>query len=192
MTPLITDWQPTEVEAIQKHLGAFRNWCLCGGKSLDWLVGRTTRDHGDTDIGVLRSDLLSCLRQVGARRVFLCRPPGSLAPWDGSNVPDAVNDIWVTDPTGQHWVLQIMIYEDTGDQVVYRRDPRIRWTKTQHAFLVRGIRVVNPVVTLLFKLNKANLEEKDCRDVELSIGALADQARHVIGAAVPWQPTAAA
>jgi hypothetical protein len=172
MTPKITDWQPAEVAAIQQHLGRFHNWCLCGGKSLDWLLGRTTREHGDTDIGVFRSDLISCLKQIGAQRVYLCQPPGSFTPWDGSEVPASVHDIWVTDPPGRHWVLQIMVYDDLDDEVVYRRDPRIRWPKAKHAILVRGISIVNPVVALLFKLNKAKLETKDGQDLRTLIEEL--------------------
>jgi hypothetical protein len=52
MLPAIDAWNPIEVHHIQRLRGEFNNWCLCGGKSLDLLFGRITRDHGDTDIGV--------------------------------------------------------------------------------------------------------------------------------------------
>jgi hypothetical protein len=170
--PDVTAWQPMDVESIQRHLGAFRSWCLCGGRSVDWILGRDTRPHGDTDIGVFRSDLGRCLAEIGASRVFLCSPPGGLLPWDGSDVPAAVHDVWIADPGGRHWILQIMVYDDAGDFVVYRRDPRVRWAKSHHSFPVRGVNVVNPLVTLLFKANKATLEPKDCHDIQRLIEGL--------------------
>ncbi len=174
MIPETSNWRPIAVEEIQSQLGSFRNWCLCGGKSLDWLIGRTTRPHGDTDIGLFRSNLGECLEQVGIGRVFLCHPPGSFMPWNGGVVPEAVHDIWILDHTASHWILQIMVYDDEGDQVVYRRDTRIRWSKNSHSILVRGIPIVNPVVSTLFKLNKGKLEDKDCRDVQVLIDELAN------------------
>jgi hypothetical protein len=178
MIPEITNWKPCEVEAIQSHLGTFDAWCLCGGQSLDWMLGRTTRVHGDTDIGVFRSDLSRCLEAIGLSRVYLCDPPGNFAPWDGADVLSRVNNIWVTDPGGEYWALQVMVYDDTEDHVVYRRDPRIRWNKTAHFITVRGIRILNPVVTLLFKLNKPELEGKDCQDMHVLIEELAN---HTVG-----------
>jgi len=182
MIPDLKNWRPLEVEGIQENLGSFRAWCLCGGQSLDWLLGRATREHGDTDIGVFRSDLRSCLEAIGASRVFLCDPTGRLTPWDGSEVPDRVHDIWVTDPPGQHWILQVMVYDDVDDCVVYRRDPRIRWNKSSHAITIRGVRVVNPLVTLLFKMNKAELQEKDSQDIQVLIEELANRGFRDIGA----------
>jgi hypothetical protein len=159
------------VGGIQSLLGDFRDWCLCGGQAVDWLLGRQTRQHGDTDIGVFRSQLPACLEAIGRPRVFLCDPPGSFTAWDGGRVPDHVNDIWVTDPAGGFWVLQVMAFDDDGDHVVYRRDRRLRWPKDAHAVSVRGVPILNPVTNLLFKLNKASLEAKDCLDVEALIEA---------------------
>jgi len=166
MIPDITAWRPVAVELIQQHLGTFRSWCLGGGQSLDWILGNHTRPHGDTDIGVFRSDLSQCLNAIGRSRVFLCSPPGNFLPWDGSDVPQGVHDIWITDPVGRNWVLQIMVYDDAGEFVIYRRDPRIRWRKTSHSLSIRGVNVVNPLVTLLFKLHKTKLELKDCQDIQ--------------------------
>jgi len=181
MIPDLKKWKPLEVEEIQEHLGSFEAWCLCGGRSLDWLLGRATRGHGDTDIGVFRSDLLPCLEGIGASRVFVCEPAGGLTPWDGAELPDGIHDIWITDPGGQHWILQVMVYDDIDDYVVYRRDARIRWSKSSHAITARGVRVLNPLVTMLFKMNRAELEEKDCRDIQILIEESANKWIHDIG-----------
>jgi hypothetical protein len=81
-----------------------------------------------------------------------------------------------------------MVYDDAGDQVVYRRDPRIRWPKRNHSILAQGVEIVNPIITLLFKLNKPKMEEKDCRDVQVLIDELANQASQAIGAEAAPQP----
>jgi hypothetical protein len=162
------------VAAIQRELGPFRAWCLCGGQSLDWLVGRETRPHGDTDIGVFRSDLLDCLRAIGQPRVYLCDPPGSLQQWDGGAVADRVHDVWITDSAGLRWSLQVMVYDDDdGQRVTYRRDPRIAWGRAAHTLTVRGVRVLNPAITMLFKINRQGMADKDCADVRLLITELA-------------------
>lgn len=70
-----------------------------------------------------------------------------------------------------------MAYDEDADHVIYRRDRRIRWPKKSHAIHVRGIPVLNPVVTMLFKLNKSKLEDKDCQDVQVMIDAVASEWR---------------
>ena len=66
-----------------------------------------------------------------------------------------------------------MAYDEDGDQVVYRRDTRIRWSKDSHSIIVRGLPVLNPMISLLFKLNKSELQEKDCLDMQVLIDEVA-------------------
>src|SRR6266480_1287976 len=40
---LPTEWNPIAVGNLQKELGSFRNWTLCGGYSVDHWAGRNTR-----------------------------------------------------------------------------------------------------------------------------------------------------
>ena len=128
------------------------------------ITGHDTRDHGDTDIGVFRSQLCDCLRVVGANRVFLCRN-GAHERWSGRGVPEDVHDIWISDAEGSYWVLQVMVFDDEGDAVIYRRDRRIRWSKKHHSVSISGLRVLNPFITFLFKTNKTALEEKEIHDL---------------------------
>jgi len=166
MHPEIDNWQPARVEDIDGILGGFKEWCLCGGQSIDLLVGRKTREHGDTDIGIFRSNLPDCLASMQPDQVFLCNP---LRPWARGPVPPEVHDIWVTDSAREHWILQIMVYDDDGDVVVYRRDPRVRWSKASHSKPAGPIRVLNPAITQLFKCNKHEMQDKDTRDIRILI-----------------------
>lgn len=172
MIPSVDYWQPLPVPDIQATLGSFTNWVLCGGCSIDWILAKTTREHHDTDIGLFRSDLFTCLKSIEQSRIFLCDPPGQLVAWNGLEVPERIHDIWITSKDRSHWVLQLMVYDDSADTVIYRRDPRITWPKSHHAISIRGIKVLNPVVTLLFKLHRQELRDKDCHDVFTLIKAV--------------------
>lgn len=163
------NWKPLPVAEIKAQLAPFDRWCLCGGQAIDLLAGRQTRDHGDTDLGVFRSDLASCLDRFPKRRVFLCDPPGTLVGWDGGPIPTHVSDLWIADEEKRHWILQIMVFDDEGDLVFYRRDRRLAWKKASHTWTVDGLRALNPMITLLYKSNKQNLEDKDWRDLKVLI-----------------------
>jgi len=161
----IDRWTPIPLDDIQPLLGGFERWCLCGGLSIDLLLGRETREHGDTDIGVFRSDLEDCLTAIGRARVFLCDPPGELTAWDGEAVPECVHDIWIASTDGNHWVLQIMVFDDDETCVYYKRDRSIRWDKASHMQDVDGRRVLNPLITFLHKAHRDQHEPKDLADL---------------------------
>lgn len=175
MHPDLDSWHPVPIERIDTVLGGFRDWCLCGGQSIDVLAGRKTREHGDTDIGVFRSDIDDCLSTVPADRVFLCDP---MRPWDGKQLPSDVYHIWICNQSLTHWELQIMVYDDDGDHVIYRRDPRVSWPKTSHTVTVEGVTILNPAITLLFKSNRSALEEKDTLDLQVLIAVWANRLAH--------------
>ncbi|QDT43673.1 hypothetical protein Pan241w_37750 [Gimesia alba] len=174
MPPPIHHWQSLPIPEIQSSLDGFTNWVLCGGRSIDWILRRTTRDHNDTDIGIFRSDIITCLNSFDPQRVYLCDPPGELITWDGEPIPECVHDIWITTKDEKQWSIQIMIYDDTVDSVIYRRDTRITWPKRKHTISIRGIKVLNPIITLLFKLHRHELQDKDCHDVSTLINSFAN------------------
>src|SRR4051812_20701497 len=169
-------WKPVALQDLQRSIGAFTDWTLCGGCSLDLILGAQIRSHGDIDIGVFRSALVSCLHAIGRERVFLCSSPGTQTPWDGESVPAAVHDIWVSDPPREHWVLQVVVFDDEGDKVMYRRDRRITWSKSNHSLKIGDIRVLNPFITFLYKTNKMKMEEKEIMDIIALIEAAPKQA----------------
>ena len=72
--------------------------------------------------------------------------------------------------------MQIMVFEDDGEKVFYRRDPRISWSKQSHSSRVDGLQVLNPLITFLYKANKLKLDEKDVKDIITWIEAAPDQA----------------
>lgn len=164
MTNFPTEWRPLPVEVLTAELAGFDDWVLCGGHSVVRITGRDDRPHGDVDIGVFRSQLTDCLRVLDRARVWLCRDHAHHA-WDGGEVPPEVHDIWITGGDCRYWVMQIMVFDDEGDRVIYRRDRRISWSKLHHAVVIDGMKVLNPLITFLFKANKPQMEDKEVHDL---------------------------
>jgi aminoglycoside 6'-N-acetyltransferase I len=175
-------WKPLAVSKLPEQFGSFDGWVLCGGVSVDVIFGRQTRLHGDIDVGVFRSQLIECLRAIGKERVFLCRPPGTHVSWDGAAVDAGVHDIWISDLSREHWEMQILVFDDEGDTVYYRRDRRVHWPKSSHAIPVGNIRVLNPLITFLFKVHRTEMEEKDIADAIALIAGLPGQLSALAGA----------
>jgi len=173
-----TAWKPVAIDELQRQLGSFTEWNLCGGYSLDLILGRPTRSHGDIDIGVYRSEVVACLRAIGKERVFLCNSPGAKMQCDGKEVDPTVHDIWISDRLGDSWLFQIMVFDDEGETVFYRRDRRISWPKSSHSLRIGGMNVLNPFITFLYKANKPKIEEKEATDLG-----------NLIAAAVNWKKT---
>ncbi|RYD33273.1 MAG: hypothetical protein EOP87_11290 [Verrucomicrobiaceae bacterium] len=163
MTPP-TNWLTVPLSHIEGELRDFDGWVLCGGHSVALLTGKDTRTHGDIDIGVFRTRISDCLNQFAEERVYLCRQ-GTHERWRGGKVAGDIHDIWITDQNLTHWLFQIMIFDDREDQVFYRRNPRIAWSKKHHSVNIDQIRVLNPFVTFLFKANKNTQEEKEVHDL---------------------------
>ena len=88
-------------------------------------------------------------------------------------MPEEVHDIWITDQSGSHWALQIMVYDDDGDTVIFRRNPAITWSKSAHTICLGDVRILNPLVTFLFKATNSSLEDKDIQDIKSLIEGLA-------------------
>lgn len=168
MSLLPGSWRPLAIDEIGGLCGEFTDWVLCGGHAVALLAGRDTRPHGDVDIGVFRSQVEACLRAIGRKRVWLCWQ-GEHVAWDGGPVPAEVHDIWIADEEGKFWILQLMIYDDEGDRVIFRRNRDLWWPKSCHAVRVGGLRILNPFVSFLFKASREGMEAKEIHDLRLLI-----------------------
>ena len=52
-----------------------------------------------------------------------------------------------------------------ADLCVRRRDQRIHWSKASHSIDAAGIRLLNPFITMLYKSNKNQMEDKEVADI---------------------------
>lgn len=51
------------------------------------------------------------------------------------------------------------------EEWIYRRNPDLRWPKTAHSIEIDGLRILNPLVTFLYKAHKPRWEPKDMLDL---------------------------
>ena len=68
-----------------------------------------------------------------------------------------------------------MVFEDEGEKVIYRRDRRICWSKESHSFKIGDVRVLNPLITFLYKANKTKMNEKEVMDIMALIATAPNQ-----------------
>jgi hypothetical protein len=174
-SPPLSKWEPVELPEIKTHVGNHANWFLCGGYSIDLFVGRQTRSHSDVDIGIYRSEIEDALRCVENGIVYVCDPPGSVTRWNGEPIPEHVNDIWVASSEEDCWILQILIFTDVGEKVVFKRDKNVSWTKAVHTIESKGYRILNPAITLLYKASRGKFEEKDAMDITTLIDCYSER-----------------
>ena len=143
-------------------------WWIAGGNALDLHVGRTLREHEDTDVSILRRDHLKVQRHLFNRwQLFKTNQPG-LAPWPMAEpLPIKVGNIWLRRDDTSPWAFQLMLDEAEGEQWIYRRKPTIkRPLKEIIAHTFDGIPYLRPEVQLLYKVGSSVRRDKDFWDLK--------------------------
>jgi len=64
-----------------------------------------------------------------------------------------------------------MVLDDEGEKVISCRDRRICWSKESHSLKIGDVRVLNPLITFLYKTNKTKMDEKEVMDIMALIAA---------------------
>lgn len=101
-------------------------WWIAGGHAIDLFSGRTTRAHGDVDVGCFRADLTLLRAALEGWSVFAAHA-GRLARLraDASPGPE-VHSVWCRPEGASVWWLEILLDEREGEDWVYRRCLRVR------------------------------------------------------------------
>ena len=185
-------WEPLGTEAVVDRFSAapFR-WWISGGRALDLHLGRSWREHEDTDVGVVRNELRlvhtflsDCDLHVAAA--------GRLTPWHGDPLDAGrhQNNVWCRlEPDGP-WVLDLTISEGSDTRWVFRRDPSLQ-VSWDVAVLrtVGGVPYLAPELQLLFKSKDPRTkDDADAREVipELDANRRA-RLSQLLAADHPWQ-----
>lgn len=121
-------WDPLPLSVVADLMARTeRPWLIAGGHAIDLFVGRTTREHADIDVLLLRRDQQAVHEVLPGWETFAADPPGQLRPWPaGEILPDGVHDIWCRPDPGSPWQLQFMLDEAEGDLWVSRRNAQVR------------------------------------------------------------------
>lgn len=168
-----TEWRPLppkEVAALF-HDADFR-WWIAGGWAIELFVQREIRPHGDTDVGILRSDQAALHTHLSGWQLWTADPPGRLRRWlPGEHLVQGVHDVWCRRSEQEPWALQVQINESQRDMWIYRRDTSVRRPLTELTLAAEdGTPFLCPEIQLLFK-SKA-IRPQDVADFRASLPLL--------------------
>jgi len=185
-------WAPTPLDeacALMEPFGG--RWWVSGGLALELFVGRSWRDHDDTDIGILRRDAPHLRDHFDDWDIHVASL-GTLRPWGGEPLHGERdgNNLWcrpsVTDP----WVLDVTLNAGNDECWISRRDPS--WTVPWSAAVLStdsGVPYLSPDLQLAFK--SKNPRPKDHADAGKVIPELTGPMKEVLGHRLPvehpWQ-----
>lgn len=157
-------WDHVPLEALLAELdGLTVPWWIAGGYAIDAFAGTGRRDHDDIDVSLFHADHLAVQRYLNAWDMHCADPPGTLRPWEqGETLPPHVHDIWARGDEHDAWRFQLMLNPGGPDELVFRRDVRVRAPLREATFIKDGVRYLAPEWQLLFK--SRGLRDKDEKD----------------------------
>lgn len=177
-------WRPLSLDRVRALMAGYdRPWWICGGRAIDLFVGRTTREHGDTDVGVCRCDLLALREHLRGWDPHKTKQPtpSKLAPWPpGQPLPreGRINNVWLRRGPGKPWCVDFTIMDTDGDRWVFRRDDRIGGRLDELTMATAdGLRYLRPEIQLLYKSRPTAIRPKDEADFAACLPHLDDRAR---------------
>ena len=158
---------PVEVRRLFADYG--RPWWIAGGWAIDMALGRKTREHGDVDVAVLRSDQLAVQSHLRGWELHLANVV--LTPWvAGELAPPDTCDVWCRPAGSTSWAFQLMFDPGTTETWVCRRNLTI--TRPMSSAIRRtgdGIPYLAPELQLLMKAKRC--EAKDQADFAAVVDA---------------------
>jgi hypothetical protein len=193
--PNLGPWEPLAVDAVQQLFASCGvRWWVSGGRALELHVGRSWRDHEDTDVGMLRNDV-SALPDVLVGWEIWVAAGGRLRPWYQEALAKEENNLWCRPQPEQPWALDLSINEGDTDGWVFRRDPGLRVPWLRAVLCTHGgLPYLAPEIQLLFKSREPR--DKDDDDARQVIPVLDPARRQWLARRLDpehaWQPMLAA
>jgi hypothetical protein len=192
VTPALGPWEPLAVADTLATFAAARfRWWISGGRALDLHLGRSWREHDDTDVGIARQDVAE-LRSLLVGWDVHVAAAGHLEPWSGQPLTSErhQNNLWCRRQIGEPWALDVTIGDGDSVAWAFRRDPRIRIPWGDAVLTTDdGVPYLAPELLLLFK--SADPRPKDDLDAEHVIPELGPERRdrlaRLLPADHPWQ-----
>ena len=173
-------------------MGSFDGrWWVGGGLALELFVGRSWRDHDDTDIGILRDDV-TLVREVLDDWDIHVASRGILRSWHGEPLLGArdENNLWCRPSAAEPWALDLTLNAGDDECWISRREPswRVPWS-TAVLSTHSGVPYLSPDLQLAFKSkNPRPKDDADAREVvpELT-AAMREVLRQRLPGEHPWQ-----
>lgn len=165
------EWQPYTLQQAKSVLDPSLPWFLDGGEAIDWYLGQQTRQHDDLDIGITNMHALQLLNHLVSQdlQVFNASK-GQFTTFEQDDIAKGAYNFWVSDR--EAYRLQILVYYVQGGLALFRRNKQITWPVESLAVHVRGEKILNPTISLMFKVTSSHLKTKDLSDIQHLIASL--------------------
>ena len=151
--PRRAEWRPlplTELRSLFLALPA--PWWVAGGVALELFVGRSWREHGDLDTGILRVDQTAMSRALPGWQRFAAND-GALRELAAEEIaPPEANSVWCRRTGEAAFRFELLLDSCDGGEWIFRRDPRVRLPLGDLVLRARdGCPYLRPEVQLLYK-----------------------------------------
>jgi len=163
------------------------------GNALGLHLGRSWRDHSDTDIGIVRSEAPRLLEVFDGWDIWVAAA-GVLTPWAGEplEAESSQNNLWCRSAPTDPWCIDVTISGGNDREWIYRRDPSVRRPWSDAVLITaNGIPYLAPELQLLFK--SKDIRPKDDLDADAVIPSLEPKRRSWLATHLPvdhpWQTT---
>jgi hypothetical protein len=177
-------------DTIETFRGATFRWWISGGLALELHLGRSWRDHDDTDVSLARCDVIK-LRSILDGWDIHIASAGQLEPWTGKDIHSDLhqNNLWCRRDINGPWCLDVTICEGDNDFWIFRRDPRIRVPWIDAVLQTAdGVPFLAPELQLLFKSkDRREKDDVDALQVIPELGtARRDRLARLLPTIHPW------
>jgi hypothetical protein len=168
------------------------DWWIAGGWAIDMWLGRTTREHADLDIAILRRGQRAFWGRLAAWDLHLATSPGVLEPWPAhDDVPVPLHAVWCRPGGTSDWAFELLLNDSDATHWLFRRDHAVRMPLDDIALTSDdGIPYLVPEIVLLYKAK--NVREHDVEDFDVTLPSLEARQRawlrDAIAAAHPGHP----
>ena len=147
-------------------------WWLAGGYALDCYLGKTTREHEDMDIIVLRDDQLVIQEYLHNFDLFIAHK--TLRKWYKGDIVDSpIQDIWVREKSTNSFKLQIMMVDNDEEKILFKHKSSITFSLLDFGFSKCDMQIIKPEIQLLYKFWNKEYREKDILDLIFVLPKLA-------------------
>jgi len=162
-------WDVLDPGGAQELMRGYdREWWVIGGHAIEAFTG-VPRPHEDCDVAVFGKDLDLLRAHLSPRFHLWSVGSGALRPLNDRfpELPEWAGQVWCREHALAPWQLDLNVNPDQDGRWLSKRDPshavdldEVTWTDE------RGIRYLDPEVTLLFKALQDR--PKDVHDLEVA------------------------
>lgn len=156
--------------------GYTRHWWIAGGWAIDAFT-KTSRVHGDLDIGVPRTDLEDFIEFVSPH-LDVWAAAGSLTPiFPGrrTQIPSQCSNLWLRTSGADPWQYDVMLENVQDETWIYKRDSNVTRPLADCLWTENGITYLRPEIQLLLKAKHPR--PKDTEDFERCLPRLETTSR---------------